>query len=64
MHEIVRKIDQFITKASKQVISKGGTFEHMQNEAVRKVVSQYPGVDAAYVKGGFDHRYVQSLQKI
>ena len=62
-YEVVHAVDKIITRAAKRVVRVGGSFDEVRHEVVNRLTRRYPGLDESTLIGGFDHRYVQALNK-
>lgn len=58
-YEIVR----VVRKAAVSVVTDGGNFDEVRNDVINKLTTRYPGLDEGTLRGGFDHEYLQALQK-
>ena len=63
VYEVVRDVKKVITSAAKAVVRTGGSFDEIRNNTVNGLTRRYPGLDEATLLGGFDHEYLQALNK-
>lgn len=64
MHTITKTVDNIITRAARNTVTKGGEFDYMRNLTIKKVEKRFPGLDKGILLGGFNHRYVEVLSRM
>lgn len=63
VNKVINVVRASISGAVNVLIQEGGNFNEFRNNVVNHLVARYPGLDAGTLYGGFDHEYVQALQK-
>lgn len=63
MSKVTFEVVRTVRKAAKDVVVSGGSFEEVRNNTVNRLTRRYPGLDEGTLLGGFDHEYLQALQK-